>query len=109
MIPGAKIRVRTDLLPAVDSDIRAWCRTTRHELVEGEAAAGARDYLVRKAGEPSERPGWAIVISNPGLEELLSPLGFALGAALAGSPAAIYGGGWRRPGAPAAREAAPAR
>jgi predicted peroxiredoxin len=53
------------------------------------------------------------VISNPGLEELLSPLGFALGAALSGSPVAVYFqgpavrvltcsfherlGGWRRP------------
>jgi len=86
----ALVRVRTDPLPAVDSDIRAWCRTTGHELVEVEEVAGARDYVVRKAGEVREQPGWAVVISNPGLEELLSPLGFALGAALAGSPVAIY-------------------
>jgi predicted peroxiredoxin/TusA-related sulfurtransferase len=88
--PGAVIRVRTDPLPAVDSDIRAWCRTTGHGLVDVEEAADARDYRVRKAGEQRQQPGWAIVISNPGLEELLSPLGFALGAALAGSPVAIY-------------------
>ena len=30
------------------------------------------------------------MISNPGLQELLSPLGFALGAALAGSTVSIY-------------------
>ena len=88
--PGEVIRVRSDPLPAVDSDIRAWCRTTGHGLVDVEEAADARDYRVRKAGEQREQPGWAIVISNPGLEELLSPLGFALGAALAGSPVAIY-------------------
>lgn len=88
--PEAVISVRTDSLPAVDSDIRAWCRTTGHQLVDVEELAGARDYVVRKAGEPREQPGWAIVISNPGLEELLSPLGFALAAALAGSPVAIY-------------------
>ena len=88
--PGALLRVRADSLPAVDSDIRAWCRTTGHELVDVEELAGARDYVVRKAGELRRQPGWALVISDPGLEELLSPLGFALGAALAGSPVAIY-------------------
>jgi predicted peroxiredoxin len=50
----------------------------------------ARDYAIRKAAEVRQQPGWAIVISTPGLEELLSPLGFALAAALAGSPVAIY-------------------
>jgi len=88
--PGAVINLRTDPLPAVDSDIRAWCRTTGHELVAVEEVADARDYTIREAAEPREQPGWAIVISNPGLEELLSPLGFALAASLAGSPVAIY-------------------
>jgi len=87
---GAVIKVRTDPLSAVDSDIRAWCRTTGHELVAVEEVAGAREYAVRKARELRDQPGWAIVISNPGLEELLSPLGFALAAALAGSAVAIY-------------------
>lgn len=87
---GTVIRVRVDPLPALDSDIRAWCRTTGHELVQVEEAAAARDYCIRTAAECREQPGWAIVISNPGLEDLLSPLGFALAAALAGSPVAIY-------------------
>jgi len=47
-------------------------------------------YAVRKAAELREQSAWAIVISNPGLEELLSPLGFALAAALGGSPVGIY-------------------
>jgi predicted peroxiredoxin/TusA-related sulfurtransferase len=88
--PGAVVRVRTDPLPAVDSDVRAWCRTSGHELVAIEDSADARDYGIRKAAELRDQPGWAIVISNPGLEELLSPVGFALAAALVGSPVAIY-------------------
>jgi predicted peroxiredoxin/TusA-related sulfurtransferase len=88
--PGEIVGVRTDPLPAVDSDVRAWCRTTGHELVEVEEIEGARDYAIRKAAAVRPQPGWAIVISNPGLEELLSPLGFALAAALAGSVVAIY-------------------
>ncbi len=90
LAPGDPITVRTDPLPAVDSDVRAWCRTTGHELVEVNEADHARDYVIRKAVAALEQPAWAIVISNPGLEELLSPLGFALAAALAGSPVAIY-------------------
>ncbi len=88
--PGAVIEIRADVLPAVDSDIRAWCRTTGHELARVDEATDARVYAVRKASVLREQPAWAIVISNPGLEELLSPLGFALAAALAGSPVAIY-------------------
>ena len=87
---GSVVKIRTDVRPAVDSDIRAWCRTTGHQLVEVDQVAGAREYAVRKAAEVLEQPGWAVVISNPGLEELLSPLGFALAAALAGSAVSIY-------------------
>ncbi len=84
------ITLRADPLPALDSDIRAWCRTTGHELAAVEEAGSTREYTIRKAAEVRMQPAWAIVISNPGLEELLSPLGFALAAALAGSPVAVY-------------------
>jgi predicted peroxiredoxin/TusA-related sulfurtransferase len=87
LAPDSLIRVRADTLPAIDSDIRAWCRTTGHELVEVDEN---RDYVIRKAAEVNAQPGWAIVISDPGLEELLSPLGFALAAALSGSAVSIY-------------------
>jgi predicted peroxiredoxin/TusA-related sulfurtransferase len=111
--PGEIVTVRTDPLPAVDSDIRAWCRTTGHQLVDVGDAADGREYAIRKAAARREQPGWAVVVSEPGLEELLSPLGFALAAALGGSPVAIYFqgpavrvlsrsfierlGGWQRP------------
>lgn len=88
--PGQIVTVRTDPLAAVDSDLRAWCRTCGHELLDVTHATDAREYAIRKAGAAREQPSWAIVISNPGLEELLSPLGFALAAALGGSPVAIY-------------------
>lgn len=88
--PGDVITLRADPLSALDSDIRAWCRTTGHELAAVEEAGSTREYTIRKAAEVSTQPAWAIVISNLGLEELLSPLGFALAAALAGSPVAVY-------------------
>jgi TusA-related sulfurtransferase len=34
MSPGDLIEVRTDALAAVDSDIRAWYRSTGHELAQ---------------------------------------------------------------------------
>ena len=88
--PAAEVSVRTDALPAVDSDLRAWCRTTGHELVGVDEDKEERRYRIRKSDRPRTQPPWALVISDPGLEELLSPLGFALGAALGGSQVAIY-------------------
>jgi predicted peroxiredoxin/TusA-related sulfurtransferase len=90
LAPGAELSIGADALPAVDSDIRAWCRTTGHELVGVEEGEGERRYRVRKTDRPRTRPAWAFVISDPGLEELLSPLGFALAAALGGSKVALY-------------------
>jgi predicted peroxiredoxin/TusA-related sulfurtransferase len=87
---GAELAVRTELLPAVDSDIRAWCRTTGHELVDVQEGGRERTHRIRKVEAVRRQPAWALVISNPGLEELLSPLGFALAAALGGSPVALY-------------------
>lgn len=88
--PGQQLALRTDALPAVDSDIRAWSKTTGHELVAVDDAGPERRYVLRKTDRPHERPAWAFVISDPGLEELLTPLGFALAAALGGSRVAIY-------------------
>lgn len=88
--PGETVTLRTDPLAAVDSDVRAWCRTSGHELVEVSETDDVLEYAIRKAAGRREQPGWALVISEPGLEELLSPLGFALAAALGGSSVAIY-------------------
>lgn len=88
--PGGEVRVRADATPVIDSDLRAWARRSGHELAAVEEAAGERRYRIRKTDRPMSRPAWAFVISDPGLEELLSPLGFALAAALGGSRVALY-------------------
>lgn len=87
---GDEMSVVADAAPAIDSDLRAWCRTTGNDLVEVNEEERVRHYAIRKTDRPRPQPPWAMVISDPGLEELLSPLGFALAAALAGSPMAIY-------------------
>jgi TusA-related sulfurtransferase len=88
--PGGELRIRADATPVIDSDIRAWARTTGHDLIAVEETDPERRYLIRKTDRPRSRPPWAFVISDPGLEELLSPLGFALAAALGGSEVALY-------------------
>jgi predicted peroxiredoxin/TusA-related sulfurtransferase len=88
--PGGELRIRADATPVIDSDIRAWARTTGHDLIAVEETDQELRYLIRKTDRPRSRPPWAFVISDPGLEELLSPLGFALAAALGGSEVALY-------------------
>ncbi|MDH3682588.1 MAG: DsrE family protein [Acidimicrobiia bacterium] len=87
---GDRIEVVTDAFPAIDSDLAAWCRTTGHRLVDVVADGETRRYVIEK-GEP-HRSGQklAAVISDDGLFELLSPLGFALAAALGGHDVALY-------------------
>jgi len=87
---GDGISVVADAAPAIDSDLRAWCRTTGNDLIGVDEQPSERRYRIRKSDQPRPQPPWAMVISDPGLEELLSPLGFALAAALSGSPVAIY-------------------
>ena len=47
--------MRTDALPAVDSDIRAWCRTAGHELTGVEEREAERRYGIRKTDQPRAR------------------------------------------------------
>jgi predicted peroxiredoxin len=58
---------------------------TGHQLVQIEKEAAHHTYRIEKGPPLAKTHKLAMVISNAGLEELLSPLGFALGAALGGS------------------------
>jgi len=87
---GDTLEMVTDTADAIDNDIRAWCRATGHQLATVTAAGPQRRYVIVK-GKPRP-PGHrlAAVISDAGLEELLSPLGFALAAALEGVEVSLY-------------------
>lgn len=88
---GGRVELTTDALPAIDSDIRAWCRTAGHRLVEATAPDGGPQRFVIERGRRTGPVGkLAVVISNDGLLELLSPLAFSLAAALEGQRVAIY-------------------
>jgi predicted peroxiredoxin/TusA-related sulfurtransferase len=88
---GETLELLTDVSDAIDNDIRAWCRATGQDLASAEHGDGTCRYVIGKPSRPP-RPGQrlAAVISDPGLEELLSPLGFALAAALEGTGVSLY-------------------
>jgi TusA-related sulfurtransferase/predicted peroxiredoxin len=87
---GGQIELLTDAFPAIVPDLEAWCRTTGHELV-GVLKDGESWRVRLRKGVPRRNDRRvAVVVSDDGLEELLSPLGFALAAALGGAQVAVY-------------------
>ena len=87
---GQTLELITDAGEDIDNDIRAWCRVVGQELVSASSSDGTSTYVIGKP--PRRRAGrrLAAVISDPGLQELLSPLGFALAAALEGAEVSLY-------------------
>ena len=91
MAQGQTLELLTDAGDAIDNDIRAWCRATEQELSSAARGDGTCRYTIAPPSSPPP-PGrrLAAVISDPGLQELLSPLGFALAAALEGTVVSLY-------------------
>jgi predicted peroxiredoxin/TusA-related sulfurtransferase len=87
---GEALEVTIGTAPALVPDLEAWTRQSGHGLeVVDEDAAGSRLRITKGQAERSGHHV-AIVISQAGLEELLSPLGFALAAALEGAAVSVY-------------------
>jgi predicted peroxiredoxin len=72
------------------NDISAWCRMTGLKLVELKKEDRHQRYLIEKTVMKAQGKKMAMGVSSDGLEELLSPLGFALAAALEGFKVYIY-------------------
>ncbi len=87
---GDTLELLIDTSDALDNDIHAWSRMTGHELVGVDRGERESRYLIRKQEPRISGRQLAAVISDPGLEELLSPLGFALAAALEGVDVSLY-------------------
>lgn len=91
---GNVLDLHTDDTEAIDHDLRVWCETAGHRIVATERNGQGSHYRIekqaREEGAPAHRRSLAMVISDAGLEELLSPLGFALAAALGGTEVSIY-------------------
>lgn len=90
MAEGEILEVVTDDFEPFPADIAAWCRATGHVLVATESQADGLHFFVEKGRPVAHDTKLAMVISNHGLDELLSPLGFALAAALEGIDVHLY-------------------
>ncbi len=90
MSEGDVLEIVTEAYEPIGSDIRAWCRMTGHKFVDFNKSPDQERYYIEKAAPTREQNKLALVISDGGLEELISPLGFALGAALGGTEVYIY-------------------
>ncbi len=87
---GERIEAITDIYPALLSDIRAWCRTSGNPLVDFAENPQTYRFIIEKGTSRRSGRKLAAIISDDGLFELLSPLGFALAAALGGHDVALY-------------------
>ena len=93
---GETIDLKTDHFDGLRNDILTWGQLVPHDIQEidcdeGEGVYYDR-YLITKKEIPTDKqPGKvAVVISNDGLLDLVSPLGFALAAALAGMSVSLF-------------------
>lgn len=87
---GERVEVVTDPDPVIDTDLRAWCRSTGNPLVDVVVDDQASRFVVEKGSPREAAHKLALILSVDGLLELLSPLGFALTAALEGHDVVLY-------------------
>lgn len=90
MAEGDVLEVVTDDREPIERDLVAWCRAAGHDLRTVERDAAGLRFSIAKGVPPAKDRTAAFVISDPGLEKLLSPLGFALAAALEGDDVHVY-------------------
>ena len=84
MVEGDVLELITDQYEPIWRDISAWSEATGQKLLSVEEVEAGRRFLIEKGTADHTSTRMAMVVSSSGLEELLSPLGFALAAALEG-------------------------
>ncbi len=87
---GDRVDVMTDAFTAIDTDMRAWCRATGHSLVDVDTTGVSWRFTIEKGSGRHSSKRLAAIVQDDGLLELLSPLGFALAAALEGHDVALF-------------------
>lgn len=87
---GDVLDLMTDDLEPFERDVAAWCEATGHRLIATDRVAEGLRFRIEKAPTKPPDTELAVVVSSDGLEELLSPLGFALAAALEGVAVHVY-------------------
>lgn len=87
---GERVEAITETDPVIDSDLRAWCRSTGNPLVDVVVEDQTSRFVVEKGPPKEAAHKLALILSVDGLLELLAPLGFALTAALEGHDVVLY-------------------
>jgi predicted peroxiredoxin/TusA-related sulfurtransferase len=87
---GEVLELTTAEYAPIERDLRAWCRMSGNRYVATTHEPRAQRHLIEKRPAAERRQELAYVISVAGLLELLSPLGFAVAAALEGIKVSIY-------------------
>jgi predicted peroxiredoxin/TusA-related sulfurtransferase len=90
MAEGEVLELLTDDFEPFPADIAAWCEAAGHTLAGTELQSDGLHFFVEKGHAAAKDTKLAMIISTDGLEELLSPLGFALAAALEGIDVHLY-------------------
>jgi len=90
MAEGEVLEILTDEFEPFVWDISAWTKATGHRLALSESTADGHRFLVEKRQATVRDTKLAMVLSSDGLLDLLSPLGFALAAALEGIDVHLY-------------------
>lgn len=90
MQKGEILEVNTDKFEAIENDIGAWSRMTGFPVEGIETGDAYQRYYIRNIPNQKPKKKLAMIISDPGLEMLLSPLGLALSAALSGQEVYLY-------------------
>ena len=90
MAEGEALEILTDEFEPFVWDISTWSKATGHRLVLSESTADGHRFLVEKGPTTARDTKLAMVLSSDGLLDLLSPLGFALAAALEGIDVHLY-------------------
>ena len=87
---GETIKIKVDNYEALDNDLLAWSKLTGNQVGVLESNANYKIYKIEKIKDLKSTNKFAIIISEKGLEELISPLGFAWAAAVSGMEVHIY-------------------
>lgn len=101
--PGDSLSLETDSYTGLRHDLLAWGRLSGNDIrqvvphkddnkEEQEAPLGGDRYIITKTADSNHPPKerMAVVITSKALDDLISPLGFALAGASAGMEVALF-------------------
>lgn len=85
------IRIKTDNYKAIQTDLSAWGNMTGNKVILTDSNIDILTFEITKTSEMNGNgKSLSLILSDKGLEELLSPLGFAVTSALCGYQVNIY-------------------